>query len=115
MDKNFVRSRLRAVFDPPTGETCYSNYAEGARCGLPKKHEGPCSQIFRGEADALYDEAFESRTKRVPWILTGAQAQVVYDALGAYTGYCSDRNRDAPLEMIRDLRNQLERLRTGKP
>jgi hypothetical protein len=39
--------RLRAVFDPPTEETCCLNYAEGARCGRLKKHEGPCSQVSR--------------------------------------------------------------------
>ena len=35
------------MFDPPTEETCWTNYAEGARCGRPKKHDGRCSQVSR--------------------------------------------------------------------
>lgn len=40
-------ARQKAVFDTPTEATCYRNYAEGARCGRAKKHEGPCSQVSR--------------------------------------------------------------------
>jgi hypothetical protein len=36
-----------AVFDPPTENTCWRNYDEGARCGRPKGHEGQCSQVSR--------------------------------------------------------------------
>jgi hypothetical protein len=47
VNDNLVSGRLIAVFDPPAEETCYINYAEGARCGRPKKHDGPCSQVSR--------------------------------------------------------------------
>lgn len=42
-----VMPRLKAVFEAPTETTCYLNYAEGARCGRLKRHEGPCSQVSR--------------------------------------------------------------------
>lgn len=38
---------LIAVFDPPTETTGWRNYAEGARCGRPKGHDGSCSQVSR--------------------------------------------------------------------
>lgn len=47
MSENPASRRLIAVFDPPTEETCYRNYAEGARCGRPKNHDGHCSQVSR--------------------------------------------------------------------
>jgi hypothetical protein len=37
----------RALFDKPTDATCNRNYAEGARCGRLKGHEGACSQVSR--------------------------------------------------------------------
>lgn len=42
-----ARTRATAVFARPTDETCYRNYAEGARCGRVKNHNGLCSQVSR--------------------------------------------------------------------
>jgi hypothetical protein len=65
------------------------------------------------------DEMSDDRTpeqkahdeKRWQWILTGAQAQVVYDALGFWS---SDYN-DAPHGEIHELRERLRRMEAIRP
>ena len=65
MNETPVRSRLMAVFDPPTDEACHRNYAEGARCERHKNYNDGCSQVPRWVTEARPNDRVVQRRARV--------------------------------------------------